>query len=93
MARALERVEAKRAKAQAEQAASGGRSRDDEGGAQAGLRNQGNTCYLNSLVQAMYHAPGLREAVKEAAESGEFGDSDAVSALARVFKGLDERRG
>mmetsp|Transcript_23773 Transcript_23773/g.94262 ORF Transcript_23773/g.94262 Transcript_23773/m.94262 type:complete len:156 (-) Transcript_23773:570-1037(-) len=29
----------------------------------AGLRNQGNTCYLNSLVQTLYHVRPFRETV------------------------------
>ena len=28
-----------------------------------GLRNQGNTCYMNSLLQALHHLPEFRDAV------------------------------
>lgn len=56
-----------------------------------GLANQGNTCYLNSLVQTMYHTPGLKEAVCEAADAGDWGvDGQTLMALAKVFKQLDE---
>lgn len=28
-----------------------------------GIRNQGSTCYMNSILQSFYHVPGFREAV------------------------------
>ncbi|KAK7889915.1 hypothetical protein WMY93_025475 [Mugilogobius chulae] len=30
-----------------------------------GLNNLGNTCYLNSVLQVLYHCPGLREGIKK----------------------------
>ena len=45
-----------------------------------GIKNQGATCYLNSLMQALYHTAFLREAVfqipSEAVKAAEV-DSDS----------------
>jgi len=60
----------------------------------AGLRNQGNTCYLNSLLQTLYHCPPFREAVLERSPKGfrrRFGVTK-VGALAKVFERLQKNK-
>ena len=58
-----------------------------------GIKNQGATCYLNSLMQALYHTAFLREAVFQipsevaaaAAEPAAPVPDSVVLALQRVF--------
>ena len=58
------------------------------GAAHLGLRNQGNTCYMNSLLQVLYHVPEFRRAIyslptSTAAELGT--SSRVVLELQRLF--------
>lgn len=87
--RALERAESRRAGD--DRGGKPGRGCDDEDELPTGLANQGNTCYLNALLQTIYHAPGLKSAVAEASESGDYEGGETIAALAKVFKDLDER--
>lgn len=48
-----------------------------------GLKNQGATCYMNSLLQFMFHIPRLREAVYNMPTEG--GKEGIALALQRVF--------
>lgn len=52
-------------------------------GESVGLQNLGNTCYLNSLLQALYHADQFREQVVRSESTGR-----VVVELSRVFDSL-----
>lgn len=56
-----------------------------------------NTCYVNSFVQFLFHAPGAKEKVMEAAAAvppaGTRGERPQILlALAQIFRDLDDGR-
>ncbi|CAI2355062.1 unnamed protein product [Caenorhabditis sp. 36 PRJEB53466] len=50
-----------------------------------GLRNQGATCYMNSILQAFYFTTGFRRAVYNMEVGTEPSESNIVLAMQRVF--------
>lgn len=89
LAKALERAEANKMNGKDEMGAEG-----EQGEAEplpTGLANQANTCYLNSLLQTIYHAPEFKNIVMEAVEDGSCNDRETACALARIMKDLDTR--
>ncbi|XP_061107142.1 ubiquitin carboxyl-terminal hydrolase 47 isoform X2 [Conger conger] len=55
----------------------------------SGLRNQGATCYLNTVLQMLYLTPGFSEAL----EREEGGEGGVVSQLKRIFSELKTGEG
>ena len=58
-----------------------------------GLKNLGNTCYMNSIMQQLYMIPAFRKAMLEVDDS-KFGvepnDQNALYQIKRIFGGLME---
>ena len=73
------------------QRSGGGSSSNGSSSTYRGLRNQGATCYLNSLVQALFFVPqlerGLRECTRDSAEP----KPPLARALSEIFSALRER--
>lgn len=54
-----------------------------------GMRNQGATCYLNSLIQSLYHIPYFRKAVFMIPTQSDVKSTESIPlALQRVFYDL-----
>lgn len=49
-----------------------------------GLKNIGNTCYLNSFIQALYHLPLVMEKVMSLQETTELQRQSSLNAMKRV---------
>ena len=61
-----------------------------EGRRLVGLRNQGSTCYLNSLLQALYHLTAFRAAIYNMPTSDDKSPNDSIPlALQRLFFRLE----
>jgi ubiquitin carboxyl-terminal hydrolase 7 len=50
-----------------------------------GLCNQGATCYMNSMLQTLFHLPQLRKAVYDMPTAGEDGVDSVTLAMQRTF--------
>ena len=49
-----------------------------------GLKNIGNTCYLNSFIQAFYHLPVVMENIMTLQETSELQRQSSLNAMKRV---------
>jgi hypothetical protein len=57
-----------------------------------GLKNQGATCYMNSLLQTLFHLPAFRQAVYATPTADDDATHGVVLALQRVFYRLQTAR-
>lgn len=58
-----------------------------------GFENLGNTCYLNSSIQALYSIPSLQKKLTQNDKVGEIGTNEhLVLQLKRVFKELENKK-
>jgi ubiquitin carboxyl-terminal hydrolase 7 len=53
-----------------------------------GLKNQGATCYMNSLLQSLYFTPAFRKAVCQIPTEGDGPRESIALALQRIFFNL-----
>lgn len=49
-----------------------------------GLKNIGNTCYLNSFIQALYHLPEVMKKMMELEDSAALQRQSSLNAMKRI---------